>query len=803
MTHFRLYANRAGGGSWSRVAAGCEAGLRAHGALAGFHDAGADELDGGSSPEGHAASVGLAIGEPGVWPMPHQLGSHEHKLALVAPNSTWVPPYLRSLCQQEGLTGVVAPSRWAQSLLASELEVPVHLWQHGIDTDALYPDKNATAAMVDHPFTVLHLCSCGTPGQRKGTAELLEAWSQLDAAGSLGDHDLLIVVAPDVVAGVPLQQRVEQLGIAKKVRLCGRINGSAGTMREHYQRAHLLCQPSRAEGFGLCLLRGTVVTTKRGGVPIEDVTIWDEVVGRDGAWHRVAATAARKTKRVLRVRAQGCPDLSLTRQHCVLAAERLPGEKIKRFAAEAQLRWVPAGSLTSDHYLVLRGPTAQVSALPAYYSLEAHCESPIVDGERFTSRYSNRCTCSITAATLAKQVGCSVNDVRTALQPSQEHRRQDLALRERIRSEAERVGYFEHQRVWLPRQVMWTPEWCRLLGYYAGDGCRTDGAVEWALNDSTKTLPAQHICATLKSLGLSWRVQRRGPHGLNIFCSSTILARALTDLCGRRARSKCVPLDALMTLPDACRAAVLEGLYRTDGHNGHGTLALATISPTLALQARDLWLSLGIPAGLKQHRANARAKGRLGPVRRHGKIIKSKRLSWLVRVSGRYYESACTLLGITPRRNNKTKRVGSEFVQCGNVWLARVRDVSTMRTNLPVHDLEVPTSGCFVASGVVVHNSTLEARASGVPIVATACTGHADHLEGVASIIVRHGPAAPIDDGPGALAPTVSPHEIAEALSYAKSKWLHLAVAAFTEADSVRRRWSWARTTKEFLDAWM
>lgn len=261
---FRLYAHRGGAGSWARVAAGCEAGLRTLGHLAGFHDASADEFDGGSNPDGHEAPAGLAIGEPGVWPLPHQLGAHEHKLALVAPNSTWVPPYLRSLCQQGGLTSLVAPSRWAQSLFASELDVPVHLWQHGIDAEAFYPDRAATAEMADgHPFTVLHLCSCGTPGERKGTLELLQAWANLDAAGALGEHDLLIVVAPDVVAGVPLRQRVEQLRIDAKVRLCGRINGSFGTMREVYQRAHVVCQPSRCEGFGWIPLEA-----RASGVPV-------------------------------------------------------------------------------------------------------------------------------------------------------------------------------------------------------------------------------------------------------------------------------------------------------------------------------------------------------------------------------------------------------------------------------------------------------------------------------------------------------------------------------------------------------
>lgn len=95
----------------------------------------------------------------------------------------------------------------------------------------------------------------------------------------------------------------------------------------------------------------------------------------------------------------------------------------------------------------------------------------------------------------------------------------------------------------------------------------------------------------------------------------------------------------------------------------------------------------------------------------------------------------------------------------------------------------------------------LEARASGVPVIATACTGHADHLSGASAgvVLVPHGDEARIDDGPDAMAPTVAPSDIAAALCEASDRWVDLAESAADAAEEVRRNWSWVSTTSNFL----
>jgi glycosyltransferase involved in cell wall biosynthesis len=95
----------------------------------------------------------------------------------------------------------------------------------------------------------------------------------------------------------------------------------------------------------------------------------------------------------------------------------------------------------------------------------------------------------------------------------------------------------------------------------------------------------------------------------------------------------------------------------------------------------------------------------------------------------------------------------------------------------------------------------LEARACGVPVVATACTGHTEHMQtGTPGVtVVAHGPLGPIDDYPGALAPTVSSDDVCEALDRAYARWPELASEAQASADAVRSEWSWQKKIEGVL----
>jgi len=87
----------------------------------------------------------------------------------------------------------------------------------------------------------------------------------------------------------------------------------------------------------------------------------------------------------------------------------------------------------------------------------------------------------------------------------------------------------------------------------------------------------------------------------------------------------------------------------------------------------------------------------------------------------------------------------------------------------------------------------LEALACGVPVIATACTGHSEYLGTgqPGATIVHHGSVALMDDFPGSMAPLVIAEAIESALVECYGTWKKLAAAAEENSETIRTEWSW------------
>ena len=130
---------------------------------------------------------------------------------------------------------ITASSFTARTLVEQGIDADrVRVVGYGVDLDRLRP----AAPPPRRPFRVLFV---GQMTQRKGLSYLLEAWRQL----ALPDGEL-------VLAG---RGRVDRSLLARhEGRVVRREEVSDAELRTLYQRSHVFCMPSIAEGFGLVYL---------------------------------------------------------------------------------------------------------------------------------------------------------------------------------------------------------------------------------------------------------------------------------------------------------------------------------------------------------------------------------------------------------------------------------------------------------------------------------------------------------------------------------------------------------------------
>lgn len=253
----RLYGIGIGQGSLARVTQGMQEGLAALGQLAGFVPCDAYNED--DIYSGHAAETAVLVGG-NMLPFAKSIGWHKRIWILVPPNSTWVPHEPLRRMHEHG-AGVISPSEWGELVLrenAAKAGVPdlkVSLWHHGV-TGAFAPResdfRDAVAAYQRGRFDVLHMAS--EANQRKGTRELMRAWVAAVDAGQLGPSPTLRLVV-DGPKGT-FDRVLFETGASRGARdtvvwTDARPNFSPEHAAAFYRAHHVVCQPSRGEGWGL------------------------------------------------------------------------------------------------------------------------------------------------------------------------------------------------------------------------------------------------------------------------------------------------------------------------------------------------------------------------------------------------------------------------------------------------------------------------------------------------------------------------------------------------------------------------
>lgn len=259
----RLYGRVVGHGSHAQVTAGFAEVLRGAGLLAGLVAFDRDLPPDAPQPGGALAPRAVFTGPLGFLPVLRRGARHKACYAMLAPNSSFLPGNL-ILALEQLCAEILVPSHWAKGVVEEHTSVPVRVVPHGVAA-GFAPQPGLRAEVRDAyrrgEFSVLHLSS--SVYERKGTAALLTAWAMLNATGGLPPGARLrLVLEVDAMART-MAWMVESGLVLPNVALTARLDASPERLAETYARHHVVCQPSRGEGFGLCPLEALAV-----GVPI-------------------------------------------------------------------------------------------------------------------------------------------------------------------------------------------------------------------------------------------------------------------------------------------------------------------------------------------------------------------------------------------------------------------------------------------------------------------------------------------------------------------------------------------------------
>ncbi len=260
MTLARIYGRETGNGSLAVVTRGFERAFKRAEIFAGLYgiDTADSYADGETPDAGSSARHAVFTGPLGVVGKMFEAGRHEHHWVMIAPNSDQLPRALvadLNRYSDEHVVHFLAPSEWAAGVVRGFLGectcVP-----HGV-----MPEFKPNPELADEVrtlysagiFRVVHFST--SDRQRKGTIELLQAWRLLHQMGQLRGARLLCVL--DYAAKLALEEALadgevrDWAEIRSTVTIKDRADLPPEGMAYTLAASHVVCQPSRGEGFGL------------------------------------------------------------------------------------------------------------------------------------------------------------------------------------------------------------------------------------------------------------------------------------------------------------------------------------------------------------------------------------------------------------------------------------------------------------------------------------------------------------------------------------------------------------------------
>lgn len=422
----------------------------------------------------------------------------------------------------------------------------------------------------------------------------------------------------------------------------GLTNAQRSIVEKEFKKGRIACIVATPT---LCLHPDTMITTRRGPVPISTIRKGDMVLTHAGVFRKVLGTSKRRfAGKLIEIKADGMLPVQMTPGHRVLMNTQHRYGYHSRGVSWHEIRrgepvWVTARQLH---------PGDQVLS-------PVECPWTLADG------------------------GTAMVQIH----------RQEFVVRNQFGS------VFPHpMAIPVPQEVPLDARVARFFGLYAAEGFTgRNGVVGFAIATYEEDL-TRFITSTMRRVFHAVpRVVDKTRHRRVVHCCSRALAHYLDGNFGRGATNKHFP-EELVNAPLPIIERLLQGLYEGDGNtepSGYSRARLTTVSPRLADQVVRMLKRLGFmpsvsitaPRGMGKH------------PQYHIKLSGTHGADFLVSV-----------MGFSPSQISKGNRTYNTKEFSGNSFRSTIRRIRKTSYVGPVYNLHVQGDESYTcAFGFVVHNS--------------------------------------------------------------------------------------------------
>lgn len=457
-------------------------------------------------------------------------------------------------------------------------------------------------------------------------------------------------------------------------------------------------------GLGLlCIAEGSIVQTRRGNIPIEEVVIGDEVLSRDSKFYKVKQTSSRVDEEIRNISVQ-CLGATLrcTPNHVIPVYEFYPcHDRNSRSCVPGRCKHCDYCRKSSKEIISIDKPAGEINVgdwlevpLPQE-SLDAQ-EIDILEAgidDTYTNGYIYAgCSLSFAQALELIELNNSLTreDLRNFGIP-------DQFAKEAIRSFRQGCNPRRYQR-----EIKLTSELAYVLGWYAAEGCiNKKYTTQFIMHISEEKYAKKIGRIVARELNATWNIYKYPEKNtLVLYVSSPILNRLVRILVGVGSHNKEID-SRIMHASKEVKAAFLRGYMLGDGfcNPNKGAAGISTVSRNLAIQSYLIGASLGFRGGVVlDYKEKPNGKYPQGDKRKE--TIRSY-VEWAKETAIRLREFLIGQVDEFPSHGN----IKGSFLYKNKLYVRVSKVEDKVCPNTKVYDLWVDGLNYFTSEFIAVHNS--------------------------------------------------------------------------------------------------